>query len=90
MNEQLRPIGLEIRVMRKSDRHALSLELAGGLRLLLGNRDPESRLQRFLDHWPRLKDRGVAEQLDLRYAHGFSVRWSEQVADKGGETGMEG
>jgi len=82
--------GLTILSLSMSERHALSLHLQGGLRLLLGNQDPEVRLQRFLDHWPELKNNGIAEQLDLRYAHGFSVRWSGQVAGSGGNSGAEG
>jgi cell division protein FtsQ len=82
--------GLQILALNMSERHALSLDLQNGLRLLLGNRDLEARLQRFLDHWPDLQNNGVAQQLDLRYAHGFSVRWSGQVAGSGGNTGAEG
>ena len=90
MDERLSRLGLRIRSMHMSERFALTLELDNGLRLLLGNRDRQARLKRFLAHWPAIEQQGSAEQWDLRYAHGFSVRWGEQLADSGDTTGAEG
>jgi len=87
---QLREQGLEIARMTLSERHAWTLELDGGLRLQLGSQALEQRLERFLCHWPELRDEGVAEQVDLRYANGFSVRWSEEVVGSTVQVGLEG
>jgi cell division protein FtsQ len=90
LSERLKPLGLGIEALAMNERHALNLTLGGGPVLLLGNREPEQRLGRFLAHWAALRDSGIAEQVDLRYAHGFSVRWSGQVAGANEVTGAEG
>jgi cell division protein FtsQ len=90
LQDLLEARGMSIQSLAMNERHALSLQLSDGLRLLLGNREPEARLRRFLGHWAELRQKGVAASVDLRYPHGFSVRWSGQVAGGGDITGAEG
>jgi len=72
----LQPTGLRVLALREDQRGSQTLVLEHGLTLRLGREDVEKRLQRFLDVFDRtLASRiGEVEEVDLRYAHGFSVR----------------
>jgi len=79
--------GLKIAQLDLSARHAWYLELEGGLRLSLGTRELEERIGRFLDYLPRLPQPEALEQVDLRYANGFAVRWRAlPLASEGSQT----
>ncbi len=58
-------------------RHSWELELADGPRLILGRGDLQTRLQRFIDVYPRLEDRSRIAYLDLRYDTGIAVGWKQ-------------
>ncbi|OYY73450.1 MAG: hypothetical protein B7Y40_09515 [Gammaproteobacteria bacterium 28-57-27] len=78
----LQPTGLRVLALREDQRGSQTLVLEHGLTLRLGREDVEKRLQRFLDVFDRtLAGRiGEVEEVDLRYANGFSVRM-RAVAD---------
>ena len=78
----LQPTGLRVVALREDQRGSQTLVLEHGLTLRLGREDVEKRLQRFLDVFDRtLASRiGEVEEVDLRYANGFSVRM-RAVAD---------
>lgn len=56
----------------------------GGLTLSLGREDIEARLTQFFRVYPSLASQTARrpERVDMRYAHGFAVRWREIVDDK--------
>ena len=80
----LAPMGLRVVALREDQRGSQTLLLEHGLSLRLGRENVEERLQRFLAVFPKtLAGRiDAVEEVDLRYAHGFSVRMR---APKGGE-----
>ena len=96
MNERLEPIGLRVRALHLNDRGGWQVELADGVLLQLGTRDLEVRLARFVRLYPRLisENQSQPEEVDLRYANGFTVRWKgpepqpqEAAAPKAGSAG---
>lgn len=76
LGEVLAPTGLRVKALREDQRGSQTLVLEQGLTLRLGREDVEKRLQRFLNVFDRtLASRiGEVEEVDLRYANGFSVR----------------
>ena len=72
----LQPTGLRVVALREDQRGSQVLVLEHGLTLRLGREDVEKRLQRFLDVFDKTlaKRIGEVEEVDLRYANGFSVR----------------
>ncbi len=83
VNDQLHTVGLEARRIRLDARGAWRLELNNGTRVELGRDDPMPRLARFVAGWDALARAGlgVPEDVDLRYANGFAVRWPEVDGD---------
>jgi cell division protein FtsQ len=84
---QFDTVGLKVTGVDLSGRDSWRLQLAGGADLVIGNVDPEQRLQRFLDTYPRLIRDGGGEsfsRVDLRYANGYAVRWKQPGASGGG------
>lgn len=82
---QFAAVGLKVAGVDLSGRDSWRLQLAGGAELVIGNVDPEPRIQRFLDTYPRLVQDGGGEtfsRVDLRYANGYAVRWKQP--DTGG------
>lgn len=70
--------GLTLAGVTLSDRGSWKLTLVDGAEILLGQRDIDAHLQRFLDVFPRLaagRGTNVFARADLRYANGFAVRW---------------
>jgi len=84
MGRKLTPLGLQIRALHLNARGGWQVELEAGLVVQLGTRDQEARLARFVRLYPRLlaAAQGQPEEVDLRYANGFTVRWrgSDQEA----------
>ncbi|MGD9888681.1 MAG: cell division protein FtsQ/DivIB [Halothiobacillaceae bacterium] len=80
----LEPTGLRVVALREDQRGSQTLLLEHGLSLRLGREDVEKRLQRFLAVFPKtLAGRiGEVEEVDLRYANGFSVRMRAPVDGK--------
>ncbi|VAX11976.1 Cell division protein FtsQ [hydrothermal vent metagenome] len=76
-NALLTGIGLEIRELRMNSRRALSLHLNNSIELMLGRRQTQARLQRFIIAYKKLLGAHSAEiaRVDLRYSNGLSVQW---------------
>lgn len=74
---RLAPQGLVLTELRKNPRGAMTLGIAGELQVRLPAAAPWVALDRFLAVLPKLRPVTVADigQVDLRYAHGFTVRW---------------
>ena len=82
MKPRLTLLGLELEKVNLDARRSWMLVFTGGMRLHLGNRELEGRLQRFLAVFPRIRpaveeDQSVLD-VDLRYTNGFTVRWQRQ------------
>lgn len=72
----LAPLGLDIRELSLSPRRAWRLKTASGMEIVLGRKDAEARLQRFVAQYQKISERLGAPPAyaDLRYADGFAVR----------------
>lgn len=72
----LAPLGMDIRELSLSPRRAWRLKTAGGMEIVLGRKDAESRLRRFAEQYRKVSDRLGAPPAyaDLRYADGFAVK----------------
>lgn len=82
LHPRLALLGLQLSHLQLDARLAWRLEFTDGLRLQLGSRDIENRMERFIRIYPRLAE--AADQrllgIDLRYTNGFAVRWESQQA----------
>lgn len=81
-NVMVNAIGLQIVRLTQDSRRAWWLTFDNGVEVKLGREQFVSRLQRFVDVYPRLLATRVAEiaTVDLRYINGFSVRWKTDSA----------
>ena len=74
----LKQAGLQLAELTQDERRAFRVVTANGLEIRLGKDHFLERLQRFVTLYPRLladlSDKMAA--VDLRYTHGFSVRWA--------------
>ena len=70
--------GLALTGVALSTRGSWTLSLVDGSEIVLGQRDIDEHLQRFLDVFPRLaagRGTNAFARADLRYANGFAIRW---------------
>lgn len=76
LNEQLQIRGLRLVALREDQRGSRVLQLNQGQIVRLGREATEQRLQRFLAVFDKTLAARMAEveEIDLRYANGFSVR----------------
>ncbi len=90
----LASIGLGIREVQMNSRRALTLYLKlpsnESIELVLGRKQIQVRLQRFIAVYKKLLGAHAAEiaRVDLRYSNGMAVQWNKtlkQQIDKGGE-----
>ena len=76
--------GLSIVRLRLNERRAWQFELDNGLSVVLGRKDFESRLDRFV--YMVINNLGEklsqAEEIDMRYTNGFAVRWKQRAIEK--------
>ncbi|WP_407276213.1 cell division protein FtsQ/DivIB [Halothiobacillus sp. DCM-1] len=82
LKQALAGIGLAMTGLVENSRGSLDVLLTDGVRIHLGSQDIESRLQRFLDVYPRTLS-GKLDQvaaIDLRYTNGFAVQWRPGAA----------
>jgi cell division protein FtsQ len=76
--------GLTLAGVSLSDRGSWKLTLVDGAEIMLGQRDIDAHLQRFLEVFPRLaagRGTNVFARADLRYANGFAIRWLSAAPD---------
>lgn len=70
--------GLTLAGVSLSARGSWKLSLVDGSEIMLGQRDIDDHLQRFLDVFPRLaagRGTNIFARADLRYSNGFAIRW---------------
>lgn len=77
LRQQMETVGLKPRALREDQRGSLTVVLDNGMAIRVGRVDTEARMRRFLDVFQQALAPRMAEvqEVDLRYAHGFSVRW---------------
>lgn len=86
LREQLAPLGLEPASLRLEKRRDWQVQTRDGLTLVMSSRQSAAQLRRFLAAYPVLAADPAkrAERVDMRYGHGFAVRWQErELSDKG-------
>ncbi len=78
IRDLLGAIGLKVASLTKTDRGAWHVTLVDGVSIMLGRKDIEQRLKRFVYAYPRVIANAVApiKRVDLRYPNGFSIAWS--------------
>ncbi|MFO1430372.1 MAG: cell division protein FtsQ/DivIB [Candidatus Competibacteraceae bacterium] len=74
----LKQAGLQLAELVQDERRAFRVVTADGLEVRLGRDHFLERLQRFVTIYPQLLAdlNGKMAAVDLRYTHGFSVRWA--------------
>jgi cell division protein FtsQ len=89
LKSQLDPIGINITALKLDARRAWMFETSGGARVLLGRKDFEERVARFIDLVPvSLGDEiNETEIIDMRYPNGFAVRERSSSNELNKETG---
>lgn len=75
--------GLSVVHLRLNERRAWQFELDSGLSVVLGRKDFESRIDRFV--YMVIKNMGEklsqAKEIDMRYTNGFAVRWKQRAIE---------
>ena len=83
----LGPLGMPVSRLEMNARREWQVGTAAGVEFRLGAERVELRLQRYLDVAGQIGRLGqVPERVDLRYPHGFAVRWREAPAAEQGES----
>lgn len=74
---RLRALGLMLQGLRLDQRRAWTLDLEGGVTILLGRADVEARLLRLMHIYPHAlaADLERIAVVDARYTNGLAVRW---------------
>ncbi len=75
-SKALAPVGMHIRELSFSPRRAWRLKTTEGLEIALGRVEPDIRLERFTQLYPRVTEKldATPAYVDLRYADGFAVK----------------
>lgn len=75
--------GLSVVRLRLNERRAWQFQLDSGLSVVLGRKDFESRIDRFVH--VVIKNMGEklsqAKEIDMRYTNGFAVRWKQRAIE---------
>lgn len=79
LQTQLEPLMMRVSVLHLDERRAWMFESGDGLLVVIGRKEFDERVKRFVDLIPlslgeRVKD---AEMIDMRYPNGFAVRWKK-------------
>ncbi|UTW14383.1 cell division protein FtsQ/DivIB [Marinobacterium rhizophilum] len=77
LNRMFQGAGLKLRGLSLEARGAWTLELANGMRVVVGRERVTERLARFIQIYPqRLAEHAEQiEQVDIRYTNGVAVKW---------------
>ncbi|HIF49985.1 MAG TPA: FtsQ-type POTRA domain-containing protein [Thiotrichaceae bacterium] len=79
MQDRLKLIGFKMESITLNERRAWTFQLSNGIKVVLGRRDFEERLNRFLTLIPTTISGRIeqTESVDMRYTNGFSIRWEK-------------
>lgn len=80
ISELVTPLQSDITHFTMDARHAVSVEFANGIQVVLGRENTLHRLQRLIKIYPRVLGKRQAEikSIDLRYTNGMAVAWKKQ------------
>lgn len=83
LRRSLVDVGLKVQRLQLNARQEWEVSFDSGLSLMLGNQQVATRLEDFLRVYPQLRGHmpRVAERIDMRYEHGFAVRWQAAAED---------
>ena len=90
LQKQLEPLAIQVSTLRLDDRRAWMFESADGLLVVIGRKDFDERVSRFVELIPgnlgeKLRE---TEMIDMRYPNGFSVRWKNDITEILPESGV--
>jgi cell division protein FtsQ len=90
LQNHLAPLAIQVSIMRLDERRAWMFESTEGLLVVIGRKDFDQRVTRFVELIPgnlgaKIHD---AEMIDMRYPNGFSVRWKEGATEILPESGV--
>ena len=79
IKQMLLSIEMSVSDLTMDKRHAMKVKLDNGVELMLGRREQLSRLQRFIDVYPKVLAGKIEKikHIDLRYSNGLSVGWKD-------------
>ncbi len=85
ISTSLSGIGLKVKMLQMDQRRAWVMVTEHGIWFELGSQQVEERLQRFINLYRQLHEVGQRElrSVDLRYRHGFALRWQQQKIEVG-------
>lgn len=85
-------IGLRIVLLEMDERRAWRMRFENGVEIKLGREQFLTRLQRFVDIYPRVLEQRADKiaTVDMRYMNGFAVRWIESDVHSGRRAGDSG
>lgn len=77
LNSVVQSVGLELFELHEGVAGDLTLVLANGIQVQLGNQLQVARIQKFLMAWSSGlgQQESLIERIDMRYVSGFAVRW---------------
>ena len=80
---------MQVSVLRLDERRAWMFESGDGLQVVIGRKDFDDRVTRFVEFIPRSLGTNIkdAEMIDMRYPNGFAVHWKEGVTEIRQESG---
>jgi cell division protein FtsQ len=89
LQKQLVPLAMQAAVLRLDERRAWTFESGDGLLVVIGRKDFDERVTRFVELMPRSLGTNIqdAEMIDMRYPNGFAVRWKAGVTEIRQESG---
>jgi cell division protein FtsQ len=75
--EALSGLGLGISNLKLSDRLSWTVELNNNISVILGEKNPDARLERFVNHYKKLigDNARCVQYVDLRYPDGITIKW---------------
>jgi cell division protein FtsQ len=90
LQTQLEPLGIQVAVLRLDERRAWMFETTDGLLVVIGRKDFDERIARFVELIPgnlgeKLRE---TEMIDMRYPNGFAVRWKKGSTEIMPESGV--
>jgi cell division protein FtsQ len=85
MQKMLRPLHLQIKELKVTNRHAWQLKLNNGMVLNLGGKQVLERLHEFAQVYPTVfaNSPNKTANIDLRYDHGMAVQWQTKSETEG-------
>ncbi len=79
LNQVLARVGLHVVELELNERRAWSFKVQRGFKVVVGRRDYQNRVKRFVDVVIHAMANRIDEikEVDMRYTNGFAVRWKE-------------